>query len=449
MKLKDWIMPGAGIKRWILQMVIGIFLISYAIIEFFSGEKFIGYSKWFLLVIFVLGILITCFSLKKYTSKIKTIMRYEALNFSMGEKEFNEEIFKNNILVKGPKVVVIGGGTGLSNMLSGLKKYTSNITAIVTVADDGGGSGVLRQDLGILPPGDIRNCITALADTEPLMEQLFRYRFKDGSLENQSFGNLFLAAMNGISENFLEAIKKTSDVLAVTGKVLPVTLDNVELYAKLKNGDVIRGESSIPKESLKRNSPIKEVFIKPKHAKGVPEAIEAIREADAVIIGPGSLYTSIIPNLMVEDIKEAIIKTEALRIYVSNIITQPGESDNFSVQDHIRAIMKHCKGISIDFAVVNKIADEKIKDVRENYLNKDNSFVELDSNDHSGIKTEYIECDMLKIKNNCLRHHEDKLARILMDTIMEKKMVFDEERVFEYIYLLQRLRKEEKGRELE
>lgn len=449
MKLKKWIVPGIGLKRWLFQMILGVFLISYAIIEVVRGHN-LNISRELVLLLMVLaGIIIVYYSIKKYTNKIIQLIKYEALNLSMEKKTSEEEFYEKNILVKGPKIVVIGGGTGLSNMLSGLKRYTSNITAVVTVADDGGGSGVLRQDLGILPPGDIRNCIIALADTEPLMEQLFRYRFTVGTLENQSFGNLFLAAMNGISENFLEAIKKTSDVLAVTGKVLPVTLDNVELYARLKNGAVIKGESSIPKESLKRNSPIEEVFVKPSNAKGVKEAIEAVLEADAVIMGPGSLYTSIIPNLMVEDIKNAIMDSDALRIYVSNIITQPGESDNFSVQDHIKAIMQHCNGISIDYAVVNKCSEEKMKKVKSEYLGENGNFVELDKHNHHGIETEYVECDMLKIKKGCVRHDEDKLARVLMDIIMQRKIAFDERRVFEYIYLLQRLRKEDKDRELE
>ena len=279
-------------------------------------------------------------------------------------------IYEKRVLVKGPKIVVIGGGTGLSTMLRGLKTYTNNITAIVTVADDGGGSGVLREDLGILPPGDIRNCILALADTEPLMEELLQYRFKDGRLKNQSFGNLFLAAMDGISNNFEEAVQKMSSVLAVTGRVIPVTLDNMILKAKLKNGRIIDGESNIPKGALKYNSAIDEVFIEPKDAKAIKEALIAINEADAVILGPGSLYTSIIPNLLVREIRDALEKTKALRIYVSNIMTQPGETENYDVKDHIKAINKHAKCKVVDYVVVNigKISS----DLEEKYR-KDNS----------------------------------------------------------------------------
>ena len=232
------------------------------------------------------------------------------------------------------KVVVIGGGTGLSTMLRGLKQYTSHITAIVTVGDDGGGSGKLREDLGMLPPGDIRNCILALADTEPLMEDLLQYRFTEGSLKGQCFGNLFLAAMAGISENFEDAVQKMSSVLAVKGKVLPVTLDDMKLVAELENGEIIEGESKIPSEVIVRKTRIKKLAIKPIDAKPLEEAIKAINNADVIIMGPGSLYTSIIPNLLVKGIPEAICKSPAKKVYISNVMTQPGETDGFKVSNH-------------------------------------------------------------------------------------------------------------------
>ena len=236
------------------------------------------------------------------------------------------------------KVVVIGGGTGLSTMLRGLKQYTSHITAIVTVGDDGGGSGKLREDLGMLPPGDIRNCILALADTEPLMEDLLQYRFTEGSLKGQCFGNLFLAAMAGISENFEDAVQKMSSVLAVKGKVLPVTLDDMKLVAELENGEIIEGESKIPSEVIVRKTRIKKLAIKPIDAKPLEEAIKAINNADVIIMGPGSLYTSIIPNLLVKGIPEAICKSPAKKVYISNVMTQPGETDGFKVSNHLKVL---------------------------------------------------------------------------------------------------------------
>ena len=251
------------------------------------------------------------------------------------------------------KVVVIGGGTGLSTMLRGLKQYTSHITAIVTVGDDGGGSGKLREDLGMLPPGDIRNCILALADTEPLMEDLLQYRFTEGSLKGQCFGNLFLAAMAGISENFEDAVQKMSSVLAVKGKVLPVTLDDMKLVAELENGETIEGESKIPSEVIVRKTRIKKLAIKPIDAKPLEEAIKAINNADVIIMGPGSLYTSIIPNLLVKGIPEAICKSPAKKVYISNVMTQPGETDGFKVSNHLKVLMDYGVAGNIDYVIAN------------------------------------------------------------------------------------------------
>lgn len=321
---------------------------------------------------------------------------------------------KNFAYLNGPKVVVIGGGTGLSTMLRGLKKYTHNITAIVTVADDGGGSGVLREDLGMLPPGDIRNCILALANTEPTMEKLLQYRFTDGMLKGQSFGNLFLAAMNGISNSFEEAVKKMSEVLAVSGKVLPVTLDDVKLKAKLKNGIVIDGESLIPKLQMKEKSPIERIFLEPKDAKPVKEALIDIMDADEIILGPGSLYTSIIPNLLVNDVCEAIEDSKAIKVYVCNIMTQPGETIGYDANAHVDALFLH--GLkSLDYVIVNNgEIPYEYKDRYKEDMSQPVSY-DVESFKQKGIKV--IEKDVLAIKNNYIRHDEQKLAETLMGLI--------------------------------
>lgn len=224
----------------------------------------------------------------------------------------------------GPRVAVIGGGHGLSTMLRGLKQYTENISAIVTVADDGGGSGMLRQDLGMPPPGDIRNCMEALANTEPLMSQLMQYRFSEGSLAGQSFGNLFLAALNGISPSFDAAVSRMSEVLAITGRVLPVTTADVQLEAELENGASVVGESKIFYCKKQENCRIKQVRLIPEHPNALPQALTALRQADMIVLGPGSLYTSIIPNLLVDGIVGAVQESTALKVYVANVMTQEG-----------------------------------------------------------------------------------------------------------------------------
>lgn len=251
------------------------------------------------------------------------------------------------------KIVAIGGGHGLSTMLRGLKRYTKDITAIVTVADDGGGSGMLREDLGILPPGDIRNCILALANTEPTMEQLLNYRFTEGSLAGQSFGNLFLAAMDGISGSFDEAVHRMGEVLAITGRVLPVTNQSVHLEAEFVNGSRVLGESKIFYAKKRNDCRIRQVRLVPEHPKPLPESIEAIAQADLILLGPGSLYTSIIPNLLVDGVVEAIAKSRALKILVMNIMTQDGESDGYTGADHVRALLHHGAPGIIDVCIAN------------------------------------------------------------------------------------------------
>ena len=291
------------------------------------------------------------------------------------------------------KVVVIGGVTGLSTMLRGLKQYTSHITAIVTVGDDGGGSGKLREDLGMLPPGDIRNCILALADTEPLMEDLLQYRFTEGSLKGQCFGNLFLAAMAGISENFEDAVQKMSSVLAVKGKVLPVTLDDMKLIAELENGEIIEGESKIPSEVIVRNTRIKKIAIKPIDAKPLEEAIKAINNADVIIMGPGSLYTSIIPNLLVKGIPEAICKSPAKKVYISNVMTQPGETDGFKVSNHLKVLMDYGVAENIDYVIANNGIIPP--DIKEKYAKENAELVVLDYENISNLNVNVIEADLI------------------------------------------------------
>lgn len=319
-----------------------------------------------------------------------------------------------------PKVVVIGGGTGQSVFLRGLKHYTPNITAVVTVADDGGGSGVLREDLGMLPPGDIRNCLLALANIEPTMDEVMKYRFTEGGLKGQSFGNLFIAAMNGLYGNFETAVYKMSEIFAITGRVLPVTLENITLVAHLKNGNLINGESTIPKEVKAQNSYIESVHLEPKNVKPLEEVLNSINNADAIVIGPGSLYTSIMPNLLVNDVVDAIKKSKAPKIYVANIMTQPGETDKYNVLNHVEAINKHCGGCIIDTVISNnEIIPGAIVDV---YAKDGATQVLLDKKqkqrlEQMGIKT--IEGNLVEIKNNYIRHDADYISNIVVNLALK------------------------------
>lgn len=244
----------------------------------------------------------------------------------------------------GRKVAAIGGGTGLSTLLLGLKEYTDNITAIVTVTDDGGGSGVLRDEYGMLPPGDIRNCLLALANTSDAMNELLNYRFPDGSLKGQSFGNLFLLALNGVCGSFQTAVARMNDFLAVTGQVLPVTTSNVHLRAQFEDGSQVEGETAITRAKKQNNLVIQKIWLEPAGAQALPEVIQAIDEADLIILGPGSLYTSVIPNLLVDGVVQAIRRSKGLKIYILNIMTQDGETEGYTAADHLEALQAHGGG---------------------------------------------------------------------------------------------------------
>lgn len=316
-----------------------------------------------------------------------------------------------------PRVVVIGGGTGLSVMLRGLKEKALQITAIVTVADDGGSSGILRTELQIPPPGDIRNVLIALADVEPMLSKMLQYRFENGGgLAGHSLGNLILAAMKDITGDFVTGIKELSRVLAVRGRVLPAAEQAIVLSAELMDGTIVSGESQIPKSGGR----IKRVFIDPPDVEPLPEALDAIREADAIVIGPGSLYTSILPNLVVPRIAEAIRTSTALKIFICNVMTQPGETDGYSVHDHMEAIQSHIGTQLFDHVIVNNgVIPEQ---VLEKYAEQGAKAVQLDEDlladsscgviaDHLVLYQTYLRHDAVRLSNHIYRLVENRMPK--------------------------------------
>jgi uncharacterized cofD-like protein len=307
-------------------------------------------------------------------------------------------------------IAALGGGTGLSTLLRGIKKYFNNITAIVNVADDGGSSGILRNELGVLPPGDIRNCLVALSEEESLMSRLFQYRFPSkGSLAGHSFGNLFLTAMSAISGGFDNAIAQSGEVLAIRGRVLPVTLSSVTLEAELENGKTVKGESTVSKTREK----IKKINLTPFAPPAAPEVLEALKNADVMIFGPGSLYTSIIVNLLVEGVAEAIKASHAYKIYVCNIMTQPGETKDYKLSDHINAVEQHSyKGI-IDCVLTNrgKIPEK----IAKRYKKYGSYQVEADKVSVKAVKRGLFSDEIYA------RHDSMKLARALIKIIKGSK----------------------------
>lgn len=311
---------------------------------------------------------------------------------------------------KKTNIVVIGGGTGLSTMLRGLKNYPFDISAIVTVADDGGSSGRLRDDYDIPPPGDIRNVIAALSDTEPLVEQMFQYRFSQSvELGGHSLGNLMLTALTDITGDFSHAIAEMSKVLKVHGKVIPATNQKIALHAEMKDGTIIAGESKIPQGG----QPIKRVFLVPGDVKPLPEAIRAIEKADFILVGPGSLYTSIIPNLLVDGIGEALVQAKAKRIYICNLMTQKGETLNYRATDHVQAIFDHVGAPCLDAILVNDV--ELPLSIKENYKEENAEPVLFDIEKLESMGLEVIKKEIAAIQSGVVRHESNKIAKWLCD----------------------------------
>ena len=442
MRFEDWLKPGIKVKRWLAFGVLGVLLIVFGIIELINRREYTVAFKMFYITLIFTGVFVIYLSTVEIMKSVIYLVNKGEIKVALNNSRIESLIGEKRLLIKGPKIVVIGGGTGLSTMLRGLKYYTSNITAIVTVGDDGGGSGKLREDLGMLPPGDIRNCILALADTEPIMKELLQYRFTDGNLKNQSFGNLFLAAMDGISDNFEDAVQKMSSVLAVTGKVIPVTLDDMQLKAILKNGNIVKGESQIPKEAIKQKSPIERLMLEPEDAVPLKEALDAIKEADAIVMGPGSLYTSVIPNLLVNKISSAVRKSKAYKVYISNIMTQPGETDGFTASDHLKTIQKYGGKDIVECVIANcgAISDE----LKEKYDKEGAKLVELDEENIKNQGVDLIVGNLIKMESGFIKHDADYLAQILVETIMEKHLLYDKKKIIEYMYLSQRIKQREK-----
>lgn len=318
---------------------------------------------------------------------------------------------------KHQKVVVIGGGTGLSTMLKGLKEYTSEITAIVTVADNGGGSGKLREEMGIIPPGDIRNCLVALANTEPMMEKLLQHRFKEGCLQGQSFGNLFLAALTEITGSFEEAVHVTSNVLAISGKVLPVTLEDVHLHAHFKDGKQIIGESEIEEYGKMSHQPITSIKLVPEEPMLNKAVITAIQEADKIILGPGSLYTSIIPNLLVKDICSYIACAKAQKIYIANIMTQPGETAELSLEEHLSVLEQYLGTQIIDEVIINNETVDSV--YLKQYMEEGAQLLKANAKAPIWQRMKKIEAPLIKVneEKKLIRHDPYKLAKCIFEGI--------------------------------
>ena len=402
-----WLYPGIGIKRWIGLSTFGVILLVLGTDHLRSAEYWA--SRILDAIVVISGIIILILGIKRI---LRSLMA--AFLPSSRSTELVDLLYRKEHLRRGPKIVTVGGGTGLSVLLTGLKEYTANIAAIVTVADDGGSSGRLRQEFDILPPGDIRNCLVALADAPALMRDLFQFRFDTNSeLSGHSFGNLFITVMTRLTGDFEKAIKETSKVLALRGQVIPSTLNKVMLVAQHKDGSLTEGEDKIPRA----HRPIDKVSLKPEGSEATPDAIKAIKEARIIVLGPGSLYTSIIPNFLIKEITDAIAASEAIKVYVCNVMTQPGESDGYSASDHVRVLINHSNPRIIDYCIVNN--GEIPQEILKRYA-QDNSYLVV--NDRKKIENmgyRVVEDDFGIIEREVVRHDPEKLAKIILGLIEE------------------------------
>ncbi len=407
MRRLKWLYPGMKIKRWIFTSGTGVLLVAIGSIVLIL--KKIPWSKTIGITVIILGALIIIYGMKRM------LKSFVAVFLPQREEELVDIMYHYSQLEKGPKVVVIGGGTGLSTILHGLKEQTSNITAIVTVADDGGSSGRLREQFGILPPGDIRNCLVALADAEPLMRELFQFRFgSESELSGHSFGNLFITAMCKVTGDFEKAIKESSKVLAIRGRVIPSTFEKVKLVAEYQNGQTTVGETKI----VKQNAPIKRVYLDPANCKASKESFDAIADSDIIVLGPGSLYTSVIPNLLVEGIAEKIAQSKAPKVYVCNVMTQSGESDNYTAFDHMNALISHTRPDILNYCIVNvgKVPKELLKKYEEEGAYP----VVVDSDKIIENGYNVIEGDVVNTQNY-VRHDAKKLTKVIIGLTLKTK----------------------------
>lgn len=408
MQFFKWFYPGIGIKRWITLCLVGLSLIAgvaLAAVKTISQNSIMMASL--ALAVLIFGIFLVYMAVKNIVRIfVRALMpphRDDPLVDLVYQRRQSES------LSRGPRVVAVGGGTGLSTILTGLKLFTSNITAIVTVTDTGGSSGRLRNEMDMLPPGDIRNCLVALAEAGPLIRDLFQYRFEVGEgLKGHSFGNLFITALSKVTGDFEKAVAESSKVLAIRGRVIPSTLEKVTLIGEFTDGTFREGETNI----TDAQKPLRNIRLKPENCHACPEALDAIENADLIILGPGSLYTSILPNLLIREIYDAVLKSDAYKIYVCNVMTQPGETEGFSAWDHLKVLLEHTDPRIVDACFVN------VEPVPDSMINKYKATgsrpVELDLDTIREKGYEIIEGDILKIDGQ-VRHDPDRLAKLIFE----------------------------------
>lgn len=407
-----WLVPGLQVKRWFALIFLGAVCMTLGVLILFDVKPVFYTMEFIQKIARNVSTEWIAFSIVMFGAAL-FFKGWTKTNLSIIDGKDNqtllEALYRKRKLNRGPRIVAVGGGTGLSMLLKGIKHITNNITAVVTVGDDGGSSGRLRNEMGVLPPGDIRNCIAALANDEDLVTKLFQYRFKSGEgLEGHSFGNLFLTALCSITGDMVRAVKESSNVLSIRGRVLPSTLDDMKLVAEMEDGRIIHGESNIPEAHGK----IKRLFTDPQSCSALDDVINAIKDAELIILGPGSLYTSVIPNLLIKQIAQEIAKSNAKKIYVCNIMTQPGETDGYTVSDHIKALMKHANSRDIIDAVL--VNDTMPANLAKKYQLSGSYPVKLDVENVKKLGVKIFPRKLIEdSREGLVRHSSNRVARAI------------------------------------
>ena len=437
-----WFKSSNKMKRWMFLILIGILLACYGLAEIIVMKEISFQEVGKVVVIFILGFIAIVFGLIGLNKRTLEVL-IEATDERMENKKnvnIKSLIFNKTVYDKGPNIVVIGGGTGLNTVLSGLKNYTSNLTAIVAVSDYGEGVTNSRKELDMLPLGDIKDSIVSLASKEEQIKKLMNYEFNSGKLKGLSFSDIYFSAMKNITGNFEDSIVKSNEIFNMIGKVMPVTLDEMKIVAELANGYIVEEKSRIPEVVSDKITKISRIMLNPSNCRPAPGVVDAIKNADCIIIGPGSLYTNVIPNLLVNGVAKAIKESTAIKVYVSNIMTEPGQTDNYSVTDHLNAIIEHCGTGLIDYCIYD--TGEIIPEFIKKYNLEGQDLVEQDVDKIKGIK--FLQRNLSMISNDLIRHDPSLVAESIIELICDDLKYQDKQNDPQYLMLNTKLREEKR-----
>ena len=442
----EWFKASTKVKRWIILILIGVVLTCYGIAKILTSQEINFFELGKTVAIFVIGFLCIVISIifiqKRTLEIIIEANNTDTTKSKKAQLNIKSLIFNKKVYEEGPKIVVIGGGKGLNTMLEGFKKYTNNLTAIVTMSDYGNIPTESRKALDSLPLKDIKDSIIAMSDKENIMKSLLYHNFENDRLRGLNFGDIYLTAMNEIYSNISEAILKSTEVLNITGKVMPVTLDEITICAELNDGTTIKQKDRIPEVVSEKVESINRIYISPSNCRPAPGVIEAIDDADVIVIGPGSLYTNVLPNLLVKNVSKAIRDSKAMKYYISNIMTEPGQTDNYTLSDHIKAIQEHVGPGLIDYVLAD--TGEVIPEYIRKYNKEGADVVEIDTTKLKELNVRVIQRNMSMIKNERIRHNPDIIAATIIEMICNDLKFHDMQNNTEYLLLQSVLKDQQK-----